>query len=58
MPQLIGVLATGVFVSLASAIIWFAIKLTIGLRVSEEDEYVGLDQAELGVPAYPEFVNS
>jgi Amt family ammonium transporter len=58
MPQLIGVIATGVFVSLASAIIWFAIKVTIGLRVSEEDEYVGLDQAELGVPAYPEFVNS
>jgi len=58
MPQLIGVLACAVFVSIASAIIWFLLKVTIGLRVSEEDEYVGLDQSELGVPAYPEFVSS
>ena len=57
MAQLMGVLATAVFVSTVSAIIWFAMKKTIGLRVSEEDEYIGLDQAELGVPAYPEFVN-
>jgi len=56
MPQLIGVLATAVFVCIASTIVWFALKLTIGLRVSEEDEYIGLDQAEIGVPSYPEFV--
>lgn len=58
MAQLMGVLSTAVFVSIVSAIIWFALKMTIGLRVSEEDEYVGLDQAEIGVPSYPEFVNS
>jgi len=57
MPQLIGVVATGIFVSIVSAIIWFAMKATIGIRVSEEDEYLGLDQAEIGVPSYPEFVN-
>jgi len=56
MPQLIGVVATGVFVSLASGIVWFLLKVTIGLRPSEEDEIIGLDQAEIGVPAYPEFV--
>ena len=56
--QFMGVLATAIFVSTISAIIWFALKLTIGLRVGEEEEYVGLDQAELGVPAYPEFVNT
>ena len=56
--QLLGVVSTGVFVCIASAVIWFALKLTIGLRVSEEDEYIGLDQAEVGVPAYPEFVQS
>jgi len=56
MPQLIGVLATAAFVCIASSIVWFALKLTIGLRVSEEDEYIGLDQAEIGVPSYPEFV--
>ncbi len=58
MPQLIGVLACAVFVSIASAIIWFALKLTIGLRVSEEDELTGLDSAEVGIAAYPEFVAS
>jgi len=58
MPQLIGVIATGVFVSAVSAIVWFALKLTIGLRPSEEDEIIGLDQAEIGVPAYPEFTAS
>lgn len=57
-PQLIGVVAVGVFVCTASAIVWFALKVSIGLRVSEEEEYVGLDQSELGVPAYPEFVSS
>ncbi len=55
--QLVGVVMVGVFVSLVSAIIWFALKATIGVRVSEEDEYTGLDQAEIGVPSYPEFVN-
>ena len=56
MAQLMGILAVAVFVSIVSTIIWFALKLTIGLRVSEEDEYIGLDQAEIGVPSYPEFV--
>ena len=58
MPQLIGVIATGVFVSIASAIIWGVLKVTIGLRVSDEVEYAGLDQAETGVASYPEFVQS
>ncbi len=58
MPQLIGVAAVGVFVCTASAIIWYALKLTIGLRVSEEDEMRGLDLAEVGVEAYPEFVQA
>lgn len=58
MAQLVGVLAVAVFVSVVSSIIWLVMKVTIGIRVSEEDEYIGLDQADLGVPAYPEFVNS
>jgi len=56
--QLLGVVMTGVFVSIVSAIIWFALKVTIGLRVSEEDELRGLDLAEVGVEAYPEFVQA
>ena len=58
MPQLIGVIATGVFVSIASAIIWGAMKATIGIRVSEEVELDGLDVHEIGVASYPEFVQS
>ena len=53
--QLIGVVAIGVFVSLVSAIVWFALKATIGIRVDEEDEVLGLDKAECGMEAYPEF---
>ncbi|MCK5622111.1 MAG: ammonium transporter [Alphaproteobacteria bacterium] len=53
--QIIGILAIGAFVSIASGIVWFAMKLTIGIRVSEEEEDLGLDKAELGLEAYPEF---
>ena len=52
------VIAIGLFVSIASAIVWFALKATVGVRASEEDEELGLDRAELGMEAYPEFVTS
>ena len=58
MGQLIGVLSIGAFTMTASFVIWLILKKTIGIRVSEEDEYIGLDQAEVGIPSYPEFVNS
>ena len=53
--QLVGVLAVGAFVLGASAAVWYAIKLTMGLRVDEEEEMLGLDQVELGIEAYAEF---
>ena len=56
--QLVGVLMVGVFVSVVSAIIWTVLKVTIGIRVSDEEEYEGLDSHEVGIAAYPEFVNS
>ena len=55
--QLVGVVLTGVFVSIASAAVWFLFKVTIGVRVSEEDEQLGLDRADTGVEAYPDFVS-
>ena len=55
--QAVGVALTGVFVIIISSIIWFALKFTIGLRPSEEYEEMGLDRAELGLEAYPEFSN-
>ena len=56
-PQALGIALTAVFVSVASAIVWFVLKLTIGIRVSEEDEQLGLDRADTGVEAYPEFAS-
>ena len=49
-------IAIGAFILILSFILWTAMKFTIGVRVSEEEEYVGLDQSEIGVPSYPEFV--
>lgn len=53
--QLTGVLSVGVFMFISSYIVWMAIHRTIGLRVSEEEEFEGLDKMELGLEAYPEF---
>jgi len=55
MTQLTGIAAYGVFTFVGSAIIWFILKVTVGIRVSEEDEMMGLDMSELGMEAYPEF---
>jgi Amt family ammonium transporter len=53
--QLIGVLAYGAFAVIISAILWLILKVTTGVRVSEEAEVNGLDRSEIGVEAYPEF---
>jgi len=53
--QAIGVVAIGGFVIVTSSIVWAILKATVGIRVSEEDEELGLDKAELGMEAYPEF---
>jgi len=54
--QAMGVAAIGAFIFIISLVLWSILKMTTGVRVSEEDEYTGLDQAEIGVPSYPEFV--
>ncbi|WP_028466167.1 ammonium transporter [Nisaea denitrificans] len=53
--QIIGIVAIGAFVLITSAVVWGVLKLTIGLRASEEEEFLGLDRAECGLEAYPEF---
>ena len=53
--QLIGIVAYGIFTVIASAIVWFVLKALMGLRPTEEEETIGLDVAEVGVEAYPEF---
>ena len=53
--QVTGILVVGAFTFIVSWVVWTILKLTIGIRVSEEDELAGLDTAELGMEAYPEF---
>ncbi|MEP0961461.1 MAG: ammonium transporter [Roseobacter sp.] len=53
--QITGILAYGAFTFIASLVVWFILKATMGIRVSEEDEINGLDVSELGMEAYPEF---
>lgn len=56
--QLAGAATIFVWVFGASFLVWFALKLTMGIRVSEEEEYEGLDIGECGMEAYPEFTSS
>ena len=53
--QIIGFAAIGGFVFIVSFIGFGILKAVMGIRVSEEDEINGLDMAELGMEAYPEF---
>ncbi|MEP4768798.1 MAG: ammonium transporter [Roseibium sp.] len=53
--QLVGVVAYGAFTVIASGIVWMVLKVAMGIRVSEEEEALGLDKVEVGVEAYPEF---
>jgi Amt family ammonium transporter len=53
--QLISIVIVGAFVFVVSFIVWFILKAVMGLRPTAEDEDMGLDVAEVGVEAYPEF---
>jgi Amt family ammonium transporter len=56
--QLIGAATIFGWVFLASFVVWFIIKKVVGIRVSEEEEYKGVDISECGMEAYPEFTSS
>ena len=51
-----GILCVGAFVFGTSFVVWYALKLIMGLRVSEEEEFSGMDMPEFVLAAYPEFV--
>ena len=55
MIQLTGMASTGGYVFVVSLVAWLALKYTVGIRVSPEDELVGLDISEHGMEAYPGF---
>ncbi|WP_282601992.1 ammonium transporter [Paracoccus sp. PARArs4] len=56
--QAIGIVSIGAFVFVVSFIIWSILKATMGIRVSKEAEITGLDISEMGMEAYPDFVQA
>lgn len=53
--QFVGLLTILIWVFVTSYIVWMAIKAIMGVRVTDEEEYEGVDLAECGMEAYPEF---
>ena len=53
--QAVGIGANAVFVFSASLVIWFFLKIVIGIRASADEEEKGLDDTEVGAPAWPDF---
>jgi Amt family ammonium transporter len=58
MGQLVGTAVIFGWVFITSFIVWFVLKMIMGIRVSEEEEYEGVDLSECGLEAYPEFVSA
>ena len=56
--QIIGVVAIGAFTFVVSLVIWLILKATMGIRVDREAEITGLDISEMGMEAYPDFVQA
>ena len=56
--QIIGVVSIFAWAFLVSLLVWYVLKLIMGIRVSEEEEYEGVDISECGLEAYPEFTSA
>ncbi|MDB4021350.1 ammonium transporter [Litorivicinus sp.] len=56
--QILGIVSIFGFTFIASLIVWGIIKVVMGIRVTEEEEYLGLDLVDCGNEAYPEFKRS
>jgi Amt family ammonium transporter len=55
--QALGLAAIFIWTFGASLVVWFIIKMIMGIRVTEEEEYEGVDISECGIEAYPEFAS-
>ena len=53
--QLTGLGAILGYTFIASLLVWFLIKMVFGIRLSDEEQTMGADSAEIGITAYPEF---
>ena len=56
--QVIGIVAIFAWTFITSFIVWYVLKMAMGIRISEDEEYTGADLAETGIEAYPEFVKA
>jgi Amt family ammonium transporter len=56
--QILGIVSIFAFTFVASLIVWTILKVIISIRVTEEEEYLGLDVVDCGIEAYPEFKRS
>ncbi|MBA49094.1 MAG: ammonium transporter [Paracoccus sp. (in: a-proteobacteria)] len=56
--QIIGIVAIGAFVFSVSLVVWLALRAFGGIRVSQDAEITGLDISEMGMEAYPDFVQA
>jgi len=56
LTQLTGVISVGIYTFVISLLIWYLLKVTMGIRVSLQEEIEGLDIGEHGNKAYPEFL--
>jgi Amt family ammonium transporter len=56
--QLLGLFSILFWVFITSLIVWYALKVTLGIRVDGEHEYEGVDISECGLEAYPEFTRA
>ena len=56
--QLAGIAGIFGWVFVTAGIVWWILKVTMGIRVSEEEEQEGVDLSETGIDAYPEFVQA
>jgi len=54
----VGIVAVAVFTIAVSAGFWIITKALVGLRVSLDEEYLGLDKSEMGLEAYPADVTT
>ncbi|MDB3999517.1 ammonium transporter [Litorivicinus sp.] len=56
--QIIGIVSIFAFTFVASLVVWTILKMVMGIRVTEEEEYLGMDIVDCGIEAYPEFKRS
>ena len=56
--QIVGIASIFAWAFGVSLLVWYLLKLVVGIRVSEEEEYEGVDISECGLEAYPEFTTA